>query len=74
MDKDNGEEPEAMWPKLINKYHKLRDRASSAGSKDCYGAAPTQGQRSLVNDQRGLGTKETGGEGSSPQRLNRRLE
>jgi len=40
----------------------------------CYGAAPTQGQRSLVDDQRGLGSNEMRQRGGSPQRLNRRLE
>ncbi len=29
----------------------------------CYGAAPTQGQRSLGNDQEGLGDLERGREG-----------
>src|SRR6267154_861410 len=43
--------------------------------EDCYGAAPTEGQRSLVNDREGLGSKRAGGwRRGSPHRLNRRLE
>ena len=44
------------------------------GMGECYGAAPTQGQRSLVRDQEDLVLRDEAERGSLPHRLNRSLE